>query len=137
MAVWSDENCTILKTLWEANELSASQIGAVIGCTRSAVIGKAHRLKLEKKTTEPKGKKRRWSSPRRLRLPINRLAHEQPAAPASRNPVTLDELQAEHCRFPLWEASASSGLYCGDPRFETLPYCMTHCMLCYTPARPR
>ncbi len=42
---WTDQEVDTLKDLW-GQGLSASQIGKILGKTRNAVIGKAHRLKL-------------------------------------------------------------------------------------------
>ncbi len=42
---WNDERIAQLKQLWEQG-LSASSIGRVLGVTKNAVVGKAHRLKL-------------------------------------------------------------------------------------------
>ncbi len=42
---WNDERISQLKQLWEQG-LSASSIGRVLGVTKNAVVGKAHRLKL-------------------------------------------------------------------------------------------
>lgn len=48
---WTDERVEILKREWP-NRI-ASDIGAMLGCTRMAVIGKANRLGLEKKHAAP------------------------------------------------------------------------------------
>ncbi len=42
---WNEERIEQLKVLWEQG-LSASSIGRVLGVTKNAVVGKAHRLKL-------------------------------------------------------------------------------------------
>ncbi len=42
---WNDERIAQLRVLWEQG-LSASSIGRVLGVTKNAVVGKAHRLKL-------------------------------------------------------------------------------------------
>ena len=42
---WTQERIEELTRLWEAGQ-SASQIGRVLGMSKNAVIGKAHRLKL-------------------------------------------------------------------------------------------
>ena len=42
---WPDERTALLKELWGTNK-SAAEIGAILGLTRNAVIGKANRLGL-------------------------------------------------------------------------------------------
>lgn len=46
-ARWTDERIEVLRKRWMAGA-SASVIGNELGCTRNAVIGKAHRLGLER-----------------------------------------------------------------------------------------
>lgn len=67
IAVWSPENIELLKSLWKQGH-SASQIAPRIpGATRSAVIGKVHRLGLSSRkpalTTVQKRAKRAKPSP--------------------------------------------------------------------------
>lgn len=45
MSFWTDDRTEKLKTLWNEGP-SATEIGKKLGCTRNAVIGKAHRLNL-------------------------------------------------------------------------------------------
>ena len=42
---WTERRCLALAAGWEIG-LSAAQLASVIGCTRNAVIGKAHRMGL-------------------------------------------------------------------------------------------
>jgi len=51
--LWDDERTVLLIKLWEVDGLSAAECAAALGdgLTRNAVIGKVHRLKLEKRRT--------------------------------------------------------------------------------------
>lgn len=51
---WTDERITKLEAMWADGD-SASIIGAELGITRSAVIGKIHRLRLPKRETKHGG----------------------------------------------------------------------------------
>lgn len=51
---WNDEREQLLRTMWEVDGLSARECGAALGVTRNAVIGKVHRLKLQKHGPTPK-----------------------------------------------------------------------------------
>lgn len=42
---WTERRCASLRTLWNIG-YTASEIAGELGCTRDAVIGKAHRMKL-------------------------------------------------------------------------------------------
>lgn len=51
--LWDDERTALLIKLWSVDKLSASQCAGAIGdgLTRNAIIGKVHRLGLEKRRT--------------------------------------------------------------------------------------
>jgi hypothetical protein len=49
MRFWTDEKVAELQRLWCSTRMTALEIGAALGCGRNAVIGKAHRLGLEKR----------------------------------------------------------------------------------------
>ena len=50
---WTQELETKLKDLWKKG-LTGSEIAKTFGTTRSAILGKVHRLKLESRTTTKK-----------------------------------------------------------------------------------
>ena len=45
---WTEEKVTQLRELWEQG-LPTSQIGKVLNFTKNAVVGKAHRIGLERR----------------------------------------------------------------------------------------
>ena len=45
---WNDENVARLKELWDQG-LPTAQIGKLLGFTKNAVVGKAHRIGLERR----------------------------------------------------------------------------------------
>ena len=45
---WDDENVTKLRDLWDQG-LPTAQIGKLLGFTKNAVVGKAHRIGLERR----------------------------------------------------------------------------------------
>jgi hypothetical protein len=46
---WTEERCAVLRVLWPSMEHTGETIGTILGCSRSAVIAKAHDLKLQSK----------------------------------------------------------------------------------------
>ena len=45
---WNDDNVSRLKELWDQG-LPTAQIGKLLGFTKNAVVGKAHRIGLERR----------------------------------------------------------------------------------------
>lgn len=58
MSAWTEERIETLKRMW-AEDATGSQIGVALGMTRSAVLGKAMRLKLPKKSEDTNNFNRR------------------------------------------------------------------------------
>jgi hypothetical protein len=132
-----------------AQKLSARQIAHVMDCTRNAIIGKCHRLKLSlanakgrrefaqepkrKFAQEPKRKgKRPW--PVAAWPPWKPRQRDKKAADASGSqPVPITHLTEKTCRWPLWAQDTPSSLrmYCGAEAVEGLAYCPHHGRLAY------
>jgi len=146
---WTMERVDCLKALW-ADGLSASQIaGELGGVSRSAVIGKVHRLGLEgrsrgvnpvrhanRQERAPAVPGRRPGRPPRLRGQTAALAIATQAAPA---PVpqfdnvipfgqrrTLLELTDETCRWPIGDPQREGFFFCGGAPLAGVPYCAHH-----------
>lgn len=128
---WTDEEVGQLRNFWEEG-LTASQIAKQMGCTRSSVIGKAHRLDLPARKLAPK------------RHPVEKIARviemkrtlPEPSAPSPvpeeavipSSAVSIDGLEEHHCRFPYF--NGNGWLYCGKPRADG-SYCEYHAKKCY------
>ena len=64
---WNDKNVTHLRELWDQG-LPTAQIGKLLGFTKNAVVGKAHRIGLERRPspirrTETKPDRKKARSP--------------------------------------------------------------------------
>jgi len=134
---WTEQRTELLCQYWH-ERYSASQIANKLGrTTRNAVIGKARRLGLDHRTTANKSsrpkpivdlrlKPRPRPRPQRMR-PMTEEQVIEPTAVALSNPVTLFNLKAEHCRWPLWgEDDPAEKLFCGAVKPESSPYCAFH-----------
>lgn len=84
MSIWTHDRVQRLTALW-AKGHSASQIGAAIGVSRNAVIGKVHRINLPARAPR---KPSRVSRPKRERQPRLPQRHRAPIAPNRFRPVT-------------------------------------------------
>ena len=155
-ASWTDETVKTLEKLW-ANGLTSAVIGKMLGKTRNAVLGKAHRLALPQRfiaSAKPRSCERVLETPPRMRPEKTApSAHNQPTKPmagdrnlrlrtAPQNEVAVGEvdimaLREWHCRWPRVEPSAPGGhVYCGAQRRNVGSYCAEHSAIAYQPAKP-
>ena len=138
---WTTEKEEKLKELWKKG-LTGSEIAKTFNTTRSAILGKVHRLKLEaravsKKTVAtPKAKlendveikQEKLSKKARFRA----LLLDKNFEPE--NPKKLEELTDQTCRYPIGHPSEEASFYfCGRKPFEKEVYCRLHLMLCFQP----
>ncbi|WP_085905387.1 GcrA family cell cycle regulator [Kiloniella majae] len=83
---WTEERIELLKKLW-AEGHSASQIGKMLGVSKNAVVGKAHRMKLAARPSPIKRSAK--SDGTKKDAPAKKAAPKaaKPAAPAAPKPV--------------------------------------------------
>jgi GcrA cell cycle regulator len=146
-AVWSDERIERLKQLWK-DGFSAGQISDELGgISRSAVIGKIHRLKLDARTGPttrlPRGR-RTYRNPPSVRYARAVAEPEAPrpfltrekfvAEPQSKN-LTLADLNAGMCKF-----SADDGppwTFCAHDSLPGSSWCEFHKSICVQEVSPK
>ena len=127
MSYWKQDKVNLLKKFWAAG-LSASAIAQKLGgnVTRNSVIGKSHRLNLaargksrkptlkanikNKNTSEVKTEK----LGRKARFKALLLDSDFPPE----NPVQLENLTDNHCRWPLGEKMEPVSFFCGRKPLE-------------------
>lgn len=134
---WPDEAVNTFRGLWAAG-LSASTCAGELwtrhrfAVSRSAVLGKAHRLGLPKRRTEPPPKRRRLagssviSDDGRKRGPNGFIRRDQPPD-QSEFACTLMELRECSCRWPMGHPGTPEFRFCGTDKGGNLgPYCGRH-----------
>ena len=149
---WTDDRIERLKQMWSEG-LSASQIAKSLGeVTRNAVIGKVHRLGLAGRITAPRVERPRpaavtitVAAPQQTaRLPVPRVAamraeavSEEMLEPMPENAVSVADLSASVCRWPLGDPATAEFRFCGRRAKPGAPYCEAHVRLAYQPAQSR
>jgi len=155
-AIWSDARVAALKTAWREG-LSASQIAVRLGggLTRSAVIGKLHRLGVcgGGKPSAPRiafaplprpGRvERPGSAPLKLRWPepileTPQIAPAGGAPPGGPGPKYLRDMAPRECRFGLGDPGPGEGayqLFCAAPTTGHA-YCAHHRAIAILPPQP-
>lgn len=142
---WNDERHDALKKLW-ADGLSASQIARRLGgVTRSAVIGKVHRLVLPPRNTStrtphptrkrPISREAANKHPNTTRHQIVIKAIRQDGLPLPEPGkediarVSFVDLEHYHCKFPCWRDEpppVHQPAFCGASSVIGASYCETH-----------
>ena len=138
---WTPEREEKLKELWKKGH-TGSQIANMLGnTTRNAVIGKAHRLKLEARSISKKSTSKlnteKNNAPEIKNQKLGRKAKFKALILdknfESENPTKLENLTEDHCRWPLGEKMEPATLFCGRKSMGNFPYCQLHLLYAFQP----
>jgi len=147
---WNEELLASL-TQFAKLGLTAGQIAAKTGRTRSAVIGKIHRSKIpwNHQWGQFVGKRERNRKPSparaspavmdaRLREKISRrpLPPPAPIIEPQIGTVTFADLAPHHCRWPFGDPRTPEFRYCGLTQIDGKPYCPAHARVAWERWRP-
>ena len=138
---WDDSNVSKLRELWDQG-LPTAQIGKLLGFTKNAVVGKAHRIGLERRPSpirrtavKPDRKKARSPIIPKLNFEVKKdevkenPVHQQTFQPVVKNLFTKSVKRG--CEWPEGHPDESDFKFCGKERFEDKPYCIDHCAVAY------
>ena len=136
---WDENNVTKLRELWDQG-LPTAQIGKLLGFTKNAVVGKAHRIGLERRPspirrTAVKPDRKKARSPVMPKLNFENKQDEIPPSeknnfqPAVRN--IFNPSVKRGCEWPQGHPDEIDFHFCGKERFEDKPYCIDHCAVAY------
>jgi GcrA cell cycle regulator len=136
-SAWTDDRIGRLKTLWLEGQ-TAEQIARDLanGITRSAVLGKVHRMGLSAgRSGRPPKRPIVSPSPKRVGS-----AKPQPAPPTHAPPVATEHgltdvlsVRRCQCRWPFGEPGAADFSLCGRPVTRGA-FCASHAAVAYRPA---
>lgn len=162
---WTNERIELLQKLW-LDGWSASRIAAELahGITRNAVIGKVYRLGLSGRMKAVSGHGLACSPPEKAQrrqphrhadapqvagntaLALRPFVMETPAPQTARDivvqisePVTILELRASMCRWPIGDPAQQDFRFCGAKKVPGQgPYCACHSAIAHqTPSDRR
>ena len=139
---WDENNVTKLRELWDQG-LPTAQIGKLLGFTKNAVVGKAHRIGLERRPspirrTAVKPDRKKARSPVLPKLNFenskdeeNISNHKESTAfqPVVKN--LFNNSPKRGCEWPEGHPDENDFHFCGKDRFEDKPYCLDHCAVAY------
>lgn len=151
-STWTPARVDTMSKLW-AEGLSASQIAKALGgTTRNAVIGKVFRMGLPGRKTpsgsgiEAKIRRARHCQGAIVKVPrfnkikapplesdLREAAALKPIDPT----ITIMQLNAFTCRYPIGDPQDADFSYCGRTCSLAGPYCADHVRLCYVPVKKR
>ena len=139
---WNDDNVARLKELWDQG-LPTAQIGKLLGFTKNAVVGKAHRIGLERRPspirrTAIKPDRKKARSPIMPKLNFENVIEEkkddsrstvQSFQPTIKNILYTNSTRG--CEWPMGHPDEPEFHFCGKKVFEDKPYCLEHCAIAY------
>jgi len=137
---WVENNVSKLRDLWDQG-LPTAQIGKLLGFTKNAVVGKAHRIGLERRPspirrTAVKPDRKKARSPV---MPKLNFENKQESIVSQKEtnvfqPVVKNLLNTNvrrGCEWPKGHPDEIDFHFCGKDRFEDKPYCLDHCAVAY------
>ena len=149
---WTTHATETLRALWSQG-LPAAEIGLALSISKSAVLGKAHRIPLPARRLPAPAKKaspptRRRSPAKKQRDPSLPAAAEvsEPVVPAARpkRSFTISRATGQNvslgkhtCCWPIGDPGTESFRYCAEAKLPGKPYCAEHAARAYVSHRAR
>tara|TARA_B100001245_G_scaffold111094_1_gene81288 strand:+ start:354 stop:839 length:486 start_codon:yes stop_codon:yes gene_type:complete len=135
---WTAEKEGKLRELWGKGK-TASQIALIIGeVSRNAVIGKAHRLNLARKTVNRSTTTKTTNNLKNTReTRVSRksrfksLLLDKNFEPE--NPKSLEQLNEKTCKWPTGHPNEENFYFCGRHPIKGFSYCKLHVLYAFQP----
>jgi GcrA cell cycle regulator len=129
MSTWTPERIAEVTRLWDEG-LTTAEIGKLVGVTKNAVVGKAHRLGLPPRPSPIR---------RQGGAGASGTVMPRPVAKAPARPVRQIALSTSGacCKWPFGHPGEAEFRFCGSPALANKPYCPEHYQMAYLPARAR
>jgi len=138
---WNEDNVGRLKELWDQG-LPTAQIGKLLGFTKNAVVGKAHRIGLERRPSpirrtaaKPDRKKARSPVMPKLNFETSKIEEKNQPSPIQTFQPSIKNILSSRtkrgCEWPEGHPDEPEFHFCNKDRFEEKPYCLDHCTIAY------
>ena len=144
---WTEEKVSQLRELWDQG-LPTSQIGRILDFSKNAVVGKAHRIGLERRPSpikrnimKPDRKKARAPLMPNLSISLKSDSNFEQKKDSNDNLNSAKDKYIGHniiaikknsgCEWPMGHPNEIDFEYCGGERVEGKPYCIKHCAQAY------
>lgn len=112
---WDDEAQEALIEAWKDPQLCIVSLAKRLGVSKSAILGKAHRLKLATRDQVKSG------AAKAMRSPVNKVPKIDPKKTPSRST----------CVWPTGDPTSPDFRYCGEPICIGSSYCTEHHLRAY------
>lgn len=127
---WTTEQDDTLRALW--GKFRTTTIAGEIGCSKNAVIGRAHRIGLQTLLRMTPGEKRAPRAQREKRVTFRKSAKPVIVpVPVDALNIPFCDLEPQHCRFPTF-GEGRTILFCGHTTTDGNSFCGWHCSIAYT-----
>lgn len=133
---WTDERISELTKLWN-DGLSTAEIGKMLGISKNAVVGKAHRLHLSARPSPIRRVILRNAIVRPPRAPVEPRHVQHAAPPPAPAQERVVELSNQTCKWPIGHPNEAGFHFCGERAIVGKPYCQSHTALAYVRAKPK
>ena len=121
---------TEILRLWEQN-IPARQIGAALGITKNAVIGRVNRMRKKGVDIDV----RVMPKTSIVKIPAAEPIEEE-LEPLNQIGISVFQLTNKTCKFVVDGEHPRYFRFCGDP-VTTKSYCKTHHAICYVKVQPK
>ncbi len=130
--VWTAAEKATLRELWDKGWSGGRIAQELKRFTRSAVIGKVHRMRLPKRVDVQKVRAER--TPRKKTDPPQGFKKPKKIHPGTivdreiplEQRKNLFQLDRGHCKWPVGDPGEPDFFFCGAPRTKGSPYCGPH-----------
>lgn len=128
---WTEERVEQLRKYWREG-LSAGKISEKLEVSRNAVIGKAHRLGLEKRPSPIRPKNKTTAKVAvKAKTSKDKLSVKERIKQSSEENSNVVSLRSRSCEWPIGDPKEQDFHFCDKQTLPSKPYCYEHACIAY------